>query len=354
MASANGTETMRAIGFHEHGSIDNLELLEVERPAPAPDEVLVDVEAAALNYQDVFAVRELDHYVSEYPFWGGGDMAGVIDETGGDVEGWTIGDRVLVNPALWCGECELCLRGQHSMCVDYNVYGEHRKGGFGEYVTVPEENLIPVPDHYPLEKACAIPVAGGTAWRAMDYWADIDPHDDLLIVGASGGVGTYTIQIAKNVFNVETIYGTTSSDEKAEFIRDLGVDHVIDYTEEAFDERIWELTDKRGVDVVYNTVGGDTWQKSMRSLQNGGKLVTSGATAGPNPETEIRLIFMRQLQIIGSTSMSRTDINRTVEQVWDGTIEPIIEDTYPLEEYETAFERMTNRDLFGKVVLAHD
>lgn len=353
MASSSG-ETMRAVGFHEHGGIDNLELLDVEKPAPESDEVIVDVKAAALNHQDVFAVRELDHYVSGYPFWGGGDMAGHISELGTDVEGWSVGDRVLVNPALWCGNCEFCIKGQHSMCEDYHVFGEHRKGGFAEYVAVPEENLIPVPEHYPLEEACAIPVAGGTAWRAMDYWADLNPYDDLLIVGATGGVGTYTIQIAKNVFNVETVYGTTSSERKADFIRDLGVDHVINYTEENFDERIWEMTDKRGVDVVYNTVGGDTWQPSMRSLQNGGKLITSGATAGPNPETEIRLIFMRQLQVIGSTSMSKTDINRTVEYVWDGTIEPIIQDRYPLTEYQTAFEKMTNRSLFGKIVLTQE
>jgi NADPH:quinone reductase-like Zn-dependent oxidoreductase len=179
----------------------------------------------------------------------------------------------------------------------------------------------------------------------------VKPHDDVLIVGASGGVGSYCVQIAKNVFNVDTLYATTSTDEKAEFLRDLGADHVIDYTEEAFDARIWELTGKRGVDVVVNNVFGETWVPSLRSLRNGGRLVTSGATAGPNPETEARLIFVRQLDILGSTTHTRRSFELAMEYVWDGTIEPVVQEVYPFSEHRTAFETMDNREMFGKVVL---
>lgn len=349
--SKQATESMRAVGFTEHGDIDNFELLTVDRPTPGPDEVLVDVAAAALNHQDLFAVRELDHYVPDYPFWGGGDISGHVEELGADVEGWEVGDRVVVNPAVSCGECEFCVAGEHSMCTDYNVYGEHRKGGFAEYVTVPEENLITVPEDYDLEQAAAAPLAAGTAWRALSSRGEIKPYEDVLIVGATGGVGTYSVQIAKNVFNVDTLYATTSTPEKAEFLRELGVDHVINYTEEAFEERIWELTDKRGVDVVYNNVGGNTWVPAMRSLRNGGRLIVSGATAGPNPETEIRLVFVRQLEVIGSTQNSQRDIGEIMQYVWDGSVEPIVQATYPLEEYAKAFEKMADRDLYGKVLL---
>lgn len=344
-------ERMTAVGFHEHGSVDNFELLSVPRPTPADDEVLVAVEAAALNHQDLIAVRELDHYVPDYPFWGGGDIAGVVEKVGADATGWRPGDRVVVNPALSCGDCEFCIQGEHSQCVDYAVYGEHRKGGFADYVTVPAENLLTVPDDYDLVTAAAAPMAAGTSWRMLADRAEVKPYEDVLIVGASGGVGSFSVQIAKNVFNVDTLYTTTSTEEKAAFLRDLGADHVIDYTEEQFDERIWELTDKRGVDVVVNSVFGDTWQQSLRSLRNGGRLVTSGATAGPNPETEARLIFVRQLNILGSTTHSRQAFRRVMEHVWDGTVEPVVQGVYPFAEYETAFEKMENRELYGKVVL---
>jgi NADPH:quinone reductase-like Zn-dependent oxidoreductase len=345
---------MAAVGFHEHGDIDKLELLEVPVPGIDPDEVLVDVKATALNHQDIFAVRELDHYIDEYPFWGGGDTAGVVAATGEDVEDWDVGDRVLVNSRLACMECDMCLAGEQSMCRNFQVYGEHRRGGYAEYLDVPERNLHSIPDDYDITEAAAVPIAAGCAWRALASRGNLRPSDELLIVGATGGVGTYAVQIARDVFDVETLYATTSSAEKADLLREMGVDHVIDYTEESFDSQVWELTDGQGVDAVFNTVGGDTWVPSMRCLRNGGRLIVSGATAGPNPETEIRLVFMRQLEIVGSTSHSHTDFTQMLEKVWGGDLEPVIQETYPLEEYATAFEKMANRDLYGKVVLTQE
>jgi NADPH:quinone reductase-like Zn-dependent oxidoreductase len=349
-----GTDTMTAVGFHEHGDVDRLELLDVAVPGIDPNEVLVDVKATSLNHQDLFAVRELDHYITEYPFWGGGDTAGVVAAVGDAVTDRSVGDRVLVNSRVACRECDMCLSGEQSMCRDFEVYGEHRRGGFAEYLDVPERNLYAVPDGWDLAEAAAVPIAAGCAWRALANRGQLSPSDEVLVVGATGGVGTYAVQVAREVFDVETLYATTSTDEKAEFLRGMGVDHVVDYTEESFDSRIWELTEKQGVDLVYNTVGGDTWVPSMRSLRPGGRLVSSGATAGPNPETEIRLVFMRQLELIGSTSHSHTDFEQVLEKVWSGVIDPIVERTYPLTEYATAFERMADRDLIGKLVLTQD
>ena len=342
---------MRAVGFHEHGSIDNLTLLEVPRPEPGPDEVLIEVAAASLNHQDIIAVRELDMYVPSYPFWGGGDFSGHIVELGSNVTDWDVGDRVVVNPALWCDTCERCLEGEVSMCLNYAVYGEHRHGGFAEFVTVPTKNLALVPEDFDLVSAAAVPMAAGTAWRALVETANVKPYDEVLIVGASGGVGTYAVQIATEVLNVKTLYATTSSAEKAAFLSDLGVDHVIDYTSESFDERIWSLTDGRGVDVVYNNVGGSTWVKGLRSLTNGGRCIVSGATAGPNPETEIRLVFVRQLRILGSTTFNRAQFSRMLDAVWAGMIQPNVQEVFSFDEYETAFQKMTNRELIGKIVL---
>lgn len=345
---------MRAVGFHEHGDIDNFQMLSVTKPKPGPEDVLVDVTAAALNHQDLIAVRELDHYISDYPFWGGGDIAGVVAECGERVDDWAVGDRVVVNPAHSCGECEFCLQGEQSMCANYEVLGEHRKGGFAEYASVPRENLLSVPAGYDLTTAAAAPMAAGTAWRALADRAAVRPDDAVLIVGATGGVGTYAVQYATEVLNARTVYGTTSSEEKMAFLRDLGVDHVIDYTEEDFASRIWELTDERGVDVVYNNVGGETWVPSMRALTHGGRLVLSGATAGPNPSTELRLMFVRQLEIYGSTTHSRSAFETAMGFIFDGTVEPVVQERLPLEEFERAFEMMEQRKLYGKIVLTQD
>lgn len=345
------SESMRAIGFHEHGPIDNLELLRVPVPEIGADEVLLEVRAAALNHQDLFAVRELEQYVPSYPFWGGGDMAGRIAAVGDAVSGWDVGDRVVVDPTVSCGTCAYCRRGEQSMCVDYAVFGEHRHGGFAEYVAVPARNLYPVPDHVDWTVAAATPMATGTAWRALLSRAGVEPYESVLVVGATGGVGHLAVQIADRVANVAELYATTSSDEKAAFLRDLGVDHVIDYTAEAFERRIWELTDGKGVDVVYNNVGGETWVPAMRSLSNGGRLVTSGATAGPNPETELRLVFVRQLQILGSTAHAGADLERALEAVWADTISPHVQATFRMEEYAEAFRLMADRALTGKLVI---
>lgn len=348
------TETMQAVGFHEHGPIDNYELLTVDKPSVEGDEVLIDVRASALNYMDLFAVRELDHYVPEYPFRTGGDVAGTVAEVGSEVSDWEHGDRVLVNPYMSCGDCAACRRGEQLFCPDFEMLGEMRQGGHAEYVAIPDEYLIPIPDHVSFETAASVPVAGGTAWRALTTRGDLKPYEELLIVGATGGVGTFAVQIATEVFNVRQLYATTSTDDKAEFLDELGVDRTINYVEESFDRRIWELTDQTGVDVVYNCVGGPTWTQSMRALRYGGRLITSGATAGPNPETELRLLFIRQLDHIGSSGATLDEVEALCEYVWDGTIEPVIQDTYSLDEYDTAFRKMDDRELYGKVLFVQD
>ncbi len=347
-------DTMRAVGFDEHGDIDRFESLEVPTPTAGRGEVLVAVAACALNRQDLLAVRELDHYIPEYPFWGGGDIAGRVAAVGESVTDWHEGDRVVVDPAMPCGECEFCIQGEGSMCEDYRVLGEHVKGGFAEYIAVPSENLYSVPDGYPLERAAAAPMAAGTAWRALSSRAELAAHHDALIVGATGGLGTYAIQFASRVINADTVYATTSSDERADFLRDLGADHVVNYTEEAFDNAVWTATGGRGVDVVYNSVGGETWVPSMRALANGGVLVTSGATAGPNPDTEIRLMFVRQVDIRGSTTHNRLEFRQAMDYVFEGPVEPVIDETYPMDKFEMAFRAMDERRHRGKLVLTID
>jgi len=345
---------MKAVGFYEHGTLDNYELLDVDRPEIGPGEVLVDVKASALNYMDLFAVWQLDNYVQDYPFWGGGDVAGEIAELGADVADWSEGDRVVVIPFISCGDCRFCDRGQEMLCESFRMLGEMRRGGHAEYIRMDAGNLISIPDHVDYETAASVPVAGGTAWRALVSRGEVRSTENVLIVGATGGVGTFSVQICEDVLDVDTLYATTSSEEKAEFLRELGVDHVVDYTEDRFDEAIWELTDADGVDVCYNNVGGETWVQSMRTLRWGGRLLTSGATVGPNPETEIRQIFVRQLDVIGSSGANSWELEALFEYVRAGDVEPVIQETHPLEDFMTAFEKMDNRDLYGKILLTQD
>lgn len=348
------SEKMTAIGFEDHGSVENLSLMQVPTPDMGSNEVLVDIKATALNHLDLFVIRELDHYVPQYPFWSGSDMAGVIANVGENVESFNLGQRVLVIPFISCDECLYCQNGDEHLCSNHITLGEQARGGLAEYISVPADNLVPIPDHIDFESAASIPIAGSTAWGAFDRRGELKPYDEVLIVGATGGVGSFAVQIAKDVFNVDTLYGTTSSEEKAQFLRDLGVDHVIDYTEKSFDKRIWELTDGTGVDIVYNNVGGKTWVPSMRSLKNGGQLITSGSTAGPNPQTELRLVFVRQIDILGSSGDHPKGINRLLKYVWNGTVEPIIDATVSLTDYKRAYERMVNRELYGKVVVTQE
>jgi len=332
---SNDSGTMRAVGFHEHGSIDNLELLEVPTPDIRRDGVLVDVKATSLNHHDVFTIRELEDQPDDYPYWLGMDFAGEIAAVGDEVEGWSVGDKVLM---AWGG------------------YGAWRTGAFCEYVDAKPDDLVAIPDAVDYSTAASLPVAGGTAYKALMQTGGLQGDDDFLMVGGTGGVGTFAIQIANAVANVDTLYATTSSETKAEFLRDLGADHVIDYTEESFDRMIWDLTDKQGVDIVYDCVGGDSWTKSMRSLKRsgGGRLINSGATAGPNPRTEIRLIFQREIKINGSDGWTTEGIESLLRYVDEGTIDPVIQSTHPLEEYDVAFEKMVNRELIGKVLLVQD
>jgi alcohol dehydrogenase len=263
------------------------------------------------------------------------DFAGEIAEVGDEVKRWNVGDRILM---AWGG------------------YGAWRTGAFCEYVDAKPDDLIPIPDSVDYATAASIPVAGGTAYKALMRSGNLQGDDDFLMVGGTGGVGTFAVQIANAVANVDTLYATTSTEKKAEFLHDLGADHIINYTEESFDSAIWNLTDKRGVDIVYDCVGGDSWTQSMRSLKRsgGGRIITSGATAGPNPPSEIRLIFQREIKIEGSDGWTKDGLKKLLGYVDDGTIKPAIQSLHPLEDYEVAYEKMVNRELVGKVLLVQD
>jgi NADPH:quinone reductase-like Zn-dependent oxidoreductase len=330
---------MRAAIFHEHGGPEQLRIEEVPRPTPGPGEVLVEVRAAALNHLDLWVRRGLP-IETTMPHIGGSDIAGVVAETG---------ERVVVNPSLSCGRCRYCVAGETSLCPEYRIIGEHTDGGFAEFVAVPAENVHPIPDTLSFEAAAALPVSYQTAWRAVVSRGRVRAGEEVLVLGASGGTAIAAVQVAK--LCGARVYAVTSGAENVARLRELGADVVYDRTEVDFSKEVYRDTGKRGVDVVVENVGEATWKGSVRALAKGGRLVTYGATTGPRAEVDLRVLFWKQVEIIGTTMASRAEFAEMLRVVFRGDLHPVIDRVLPLERAREAHERLEEGGQFGKIVL---
>ncbi|MBI4544667.1 MAG: alcohol dehydrogenase catalytic domain-containing protein [Gemmatimonadetes bacterium] len=339
---------MKAATFHEFGGPEVIRIEDVPRPAPGPGEVLVEVRAAALNHLDLWVRRGLP-IQPVMPHIGGSDIAGVVVELGPGVGGVEVGERVVVNPSLWCGRCEWCLRGEHSQCAEFAVLGEHTQGGFAEYVTVPASNLYRVPADYPFEQAAAAPLVFLTAWRGLITRAGLRAGQDVLITGASGGVATAAVQIAR--LAGARVFAVTTGEHVAR-VRELGAHIVYDRTAADYSREVWRDTGKRGVDVVFDSVGQAMWPQNLRALARGGRLVTYGATTGSAGETDLRLVFWKQLQVVGTTMGNRTEFETVMALVLRGELRPVVDVIWPLERAREAHERLERGEQFGKIVLS--
>lgn len=339
---------MKAAIFSEFGDPSVVRIEDVPRPSPRAGEVLVEVRAAAMNHLDLWVRRGLP-IETTMPHIGGSDIAGVVAEVGEGVSGWGGGERVVVNPSLWCGECEWCRRGEHSMCLKFRLLGEHTDGGFAQFVVVPARNLHRIPDDYPFEKAAALPVSYQTAWRAIMTRAAVRKGEDVLVLGASGGTAAACVQIAARAG--ARVFAVTSGAENVERVRALGAEVVYDRSEVDFSRQVYADTGKRGVDVVVENVGEATWKGSVRALAKGGRLVTFGATTGATVETDVRLVFWKQLQIIGTTMANRAEFEAMLEAAFAGELEPVIDSVLPLDRARDAHERLEAGGQFGKIVL---
>ena len=340
---------MKAIGFYEHGDINQLTTIELPQPEPGPAEILINVKAVALNHLDLWVLGGLPGLDLEMPHIGGSDIAGLIAGLGDGVTGFQVGQRVVVNPTLSCGDCEWCRRGEDSLCDQFGVIGEHSRGGMAEYVVVPARNVMPVPDQYPFAEAAAAPLVFLTAWRALITRGQVRPGEDVLILGASGGVASAAIQIAR--LAGARVFAITSSTEKTEKARALGADWAVDRTQEDWSKAVFEATNRRGVDLVLENVGAATWFDSLRSAKKGGRIVTYGATSGPRPQTDIRYIFWKQLSILGTTMSTRSEFHDVMSLVWQGRLKPVVDSVFPMEQAQAAYRRLQAGEQFGKVVI---
>ncbi len=343
---------MHAVTFTGHGGTDVIEYAEVPDPTVGPTDVLIDVQAGALNHLDVWVRRGLPGIDLEMPHIPGSDGAGVVLETGEAVTRFEPGDRVALSAGVACGECEFCRDGDEPLCVSYHIIGEHVPGIHAEYAAIDQDSLIPVPEHVDWETAASSTLVFQTAWRMLIDRADLTAGESVLVLGASGGVGHAALQIAD--YAGAEVYATGSSEEKLRYAEAHGADHVVNYEDENFADWIRAETGKRGVDVVVDYIGAGTWRDSIKSLAKGGRLVTCGGTAGPSPETDIPRIFWNQLSILGSTMATPGQVDDVMDLVWDGTFEPAIRDTLPMSETARAHELLEGREGFGKVVLKPD
>ena len=339
---------MKAAYFNAHGGPEVLVVGELPDPDPGEGDVIVEVEAAALNHLDLWVRRGLPGLDVSFPHVGGSDFAGTISELGRGVDDWKVGDRVTANPGLWCSECEWCLRGEQSLCERYHILGEHVTGALAERVCVPSGNLLRLPDGFPAHRAAAAPLVFQTAWRALVTRARLRAGETVLITGASGGVSTAAIQIAKRL--EARVIAATSGPHMAA-VRGLGADHVIDREAEDLSTAVRRLTERRGVDVALDSVGEKTWKRTVGTLARNGRLVTYGATTGAEGCQDVRLVFWKQLQIIGSTMASHSEFVEVMGLVFDGSLEPVVDVVWPLERVGEAHERLEAGKAFGKILL---
>jgi len=340
---------MKAVVFDQHGGPEVLQYRDVPDPSPAAGEVLIEVKAASINHIDIFLRRGMPGIKVSMPKIVGSDAAGIIRALGSGVSGLSAGQRVTINPGIACGRCEFCAAGFGSQCVSWAMLGENRDGSYAELLTVPAHIVLPIPDSVSFEEAAAAPLVFITAWSMMINKGNLRPGEDVLILGAGAGVGTAAIQIAKMVGC--RVFVTASTHEKLHRAKQLGADFLINYAKEEFDKKIRDLTNKRGVDVVIDYIGADTWVRSLRSARRGGRVLTCGATTGFAPQTDLRQIFFRQVQVMGSTMGSPRDFLDVMRCVFRGQLKPVIDRVLPLAEARRAHELIEQRAVFGKIVL---
>lgn len=340
---------MRAVIVREHGGIEKLEITDVPEAVARPGEVIVRVRAVALNHLDLWVRRGVPGHKFPLPIIPGSEISGVIETVTSPGGGWSAGDEVIVAPGFSCGLCAACLSGNDPLCRNYGIYGETADGGCRETIAVPVRNLLRKPARMSFAEAAALPLDMLTAWHMLVARAQLRPGETVLVHAGGSGIGTAAIQIAK--LWGATVFATAGSAEKAARAKELGADAVIEYRNMDFLAEVRSLTSKRGVDIVFEHVGADTFDRSLRALTKGGRLVTCGATTGADVTINLRLVFFKLLSILGSTMGSIAELHEIMKHVEAGRLRPVVDRMLPLEEIASGHRILEAREAFGKVVL---
>jgi NADPH:quinone reductase-like Zn-dependent oxidoreductase len=338
---------MKAVRIHEFGGPEVLRYEDIPNPKPREDQVLVRIKACALNHVDLWIRKGLPGVT--LPHILGADIAGEIVQVGEYVTGFKAGQRVLLAPMHFCNHCAKCVAGFQNLCPEFTVLGNRVDGGDCELIAAPVVSVIPIPDSLEFNQAASLPLVFTTAWHMLVGRAGIRLGQTVLVLGAGSGVGIAAIQIAK-LFHARVI--TTAGDEKKlEKARTLGADYGIDHYKQKISQEVRKITDKEGVDVVVEHVGAATWDDSMKSLKPGGTIVTCGATTGHNAAFDLRFLFSRQLNFLGSYMGTMSELHDVLSHVFAGRLKPVVDRTFRLQDARAAHEYMETSQMFGKIVL---
>ncbi len=323
---------MKALLIERQGGVENLAWRDWPDPELRAGDVLLRVRAVGLNHLDVFVRRGMPGFPVKTPFISGGDIVGEVTALGTGVDGWNMGERLAVHPITPEG-----------------MMGEAIQGGMAELVRVPATHVVRVPEGLDDVTAAAVPINYGTAHRMLFTFAKLQSGELMLVLGASGGVGVACIQYGK--LAGARVIAAAGSQEKCARLRALGADEAIDYSREDFSRRAWQISGKRGVDLVINYTGGDTWNPSLKALRKGGRLVTCGATAGFDARTDIRYVWVRELSILGSDGYTREDIATSLRLTAEGKLKPVIDRVLPIQQAAEGHRLLEDRAVLGKIVL---
>jgi NADPH:quinone reductase-like Zn-dependent oxidoreductase len=338
---------MKAVRIHQFGGPEVLQYEDLADPQLRKDQVLIRVRACALNHLDLWVRQGLPGV--KLPHILGSDIAGEIVEVGEYVNGLKVGQRVLIAPMHFCGQCEKCLSGAQNQCRAFTVLGNAVDGGNCEFIAVPAANVIPIPDSLDFIQAASVPLVFVTAWHMLGR-AGVRPGQTVLVLGAGSGVGIAAIQIAK-FFHCRVI-STAGNEAKLAKAKELGADYGINHYQQKISEEVRKITNKEGVDIVVEHVGAATWDESVKSLKSGGTLVTCGATTGPNVGIDLRHLFARQLTLLGSYMGTMSEFHEVLRHVFAGHLKPVVDRVFPLSEVREAHKYLANSQMFGKVVLS--
>lgn len=340
---------MKAVLFHTQGGLEVLEYTDFPTPEPGEGQVLVKLEVAALNRMDLWTRSGSSGIKVEYPHITGADGAGTVAGLGPCVSGWNIGDRVVINSNLGCGHCPACIAGQDNRCRNWHLLGETVRGTYAQYVVVPATNIYLIPSDFEPRLAAAAALVFHTAWHSLIIRGGLKPGESVLVVGASGGVNTASIQIAK--LTGAMVYVVGSGLEKLKLAESLGADHLIDRSmDENWSKTVYSLTNRRGVDVVVDNVG-TTFPSSFRAAAKGGRILTVGNSGGPKFEIDNRFIFSKHLSVLGSSMGTRADFATVMQLIFEGKLKPILDRDFPLEDARSAQERLEKGEQLGKITL---
>lgn len=343
---------MKAIVFHEHGGPEVLRYEDAPEPTLGPNDVLIQVKATGCNYNDLWARRGLPGMKFDLPHISGSDAAGVVIKVGAAVSGIKVGQEVVVHPSISCRICEACTGGQEYFCRNFKIWGFQTgpyDGGHSELARVSEANAVPKPKNLSWEEAASLPLVLLTAWHMLITRARLRPGEDILIWGAGSGVGSVGIQIAKAVG--ARVIAVAGSDAKCEKAKALGADHCINHATQDVVAEVRKLTNRKGVEVVFEHVGQATWERSIAAMGWGGRLVICGNTTGFEARTDLRFLFNKQLSLLGSHQGTKAELLEGLRLVEGGKIRPVVDRIFPLRETAEAQRLMEGRGQFGKIVL---